>query len=178
MAGGGKTGAWSSRTNDKSQWIKVDFGEVNRVTQVASQGRSDYAQWVTRYKVSYSAFGKEFKSQDHVSYRVMFAQSSASFKCDFFLILILPMTTMMMITENIAGSSSSVIIISMIITNFAKKHIRCQHREQSLHIYLYASFCPPTLLNNVFSFHLNVSPRTSMSCFSGGKITTAAGAAR
>ena len=67
MAGGGKTGAWSSRTNDKSQWIQVDFGEVKRVTQVGSQGRSDYAQWVTRYKVSYSTFGKMFKSQDHVS---------------------------------------------------------------------------------------------------------------
>ena len=81
MAGGGKTGAWSSRTNDKSQWIKVDLGEVERVTQVASQGRSDYAQWVTRYKVSYSAFGKEFKPQDHVSYRIMLVQSSAFFNC-------------------------------------------------------------------------------------------------
>ena len=74
MAGGGKTGAWSSRTNDKSQWIKVDLGEIKRVTQVASQGRSEAAQWVTRYKVSYSASGKEFKSRDHVSYRVMFIQ--------------------------------------------------------------------------------------------------------
>ncbi|XP_078346340.1 uncharacterized protein LOC144631705 isoform X1 [Oculina patagonica] len=65
MAGGGKTGAWSARTNDKSQWIQVDFGEVKRVTQVASQGRSDNAQWVTKYRVSYSTFGKEFKFQDH-----------------------------------------------------------------------------------------------------------------
>jgi len=67
MAGGGKTGAWSSRTNDKSQWIQVDFGEVKRVTQVASQGRPDASQWVTRYKVSFSTFGKDFKSQDQVS---------------------------------------------------------------------------------------------------------------
>jgi len=66
LAGGGKTGAWSSRTNDKSQWIQVDLGVVKRVTQVASQGRSDAAQWVTRYKMSFSTFGKEFKSQDHV----------------------------------------------------------------------------------------------------------------
>ncbi|XP_078346349.1 uncharacterized protein LOC144631708 isoform X1 [Oculina patagonica] len=66
MAGGGKTGAWSAKTNDKAQWIQVDFGEVKRVTQVASQGRSDYAQWVTKYRVSYSTFGKDFKFQDHV----------------------------------------------------------------------------------------------------------------
>ena len=100
MAGGGKTGAWSSRKNDKLQWIKVDLGEVERVTKVASQGRSDYAQWVTRYKVSYSAFGKEFKPQDHVSYRVMFVRSIACFNCRLFLLtLILTMTTTMIITD-------------------------------------------------------------------------------
>ena len=77
MAGGGKTGAWSSRTNDRSQWIQVDLGEVKRVTQVASQGRPDHSQWVTRYMVSFSTSGKEFKSQDHVSQRVMFVQSSS-----------------------------------------------------------------------------------------------------
>ena len=75
MAGGGKTGAWSARTNDKSQYIQVDFGEVDRITQIASQGRSDAAQWVTKFRVSYSRFGKWFTPQDHVSYRVMsFAQ--------------------------------------------------------------------------------------------------------
>ena len=84
MAGGGKTGAWSSRTNDKSQWIQVDFGEVQRVTQVASQGRSDHAQWVTKYRVSYSTFGKEFKSQDHVSHDNMAVQSSLCFIADIF----------------------------------------------------------------------------------------------
>ncbi|RMX52485.1 hypothetical protein pdam_00013777, partial [Pocillopora damicornis] len=66
MAGGGRTGAWSARTNAKSQWIQVDFEKMKRVTQIASQGRSDYAQWVTRYRVSYSTFGKTFKSHDHV----------------------------------------------------------------------------------------------------------------
>lgn len=66
IAGGGRTGAWSARTNDKSQWIQVDLGTVKRVTQIASQGRSDYAQWVTRYRLSYSSFGKVFHIQDHV----------------------------------------------------------------------------------------------------------------
>ena len=84
MAGGGKTGAWSSRTNDQSQYIQVDFGEVKRVTQVASQGRQDAAQWVTKFKVSYSTFGKVFNSQDHVSYQVIFVQSKACLTVDSF----------------------------------------------------------------------------------------------
>ena len=71
MAGGGKTGGWSARTNDQSQYIQVDFGEVDRITQIASQGRSDAAQWVTKFRVSYSRFGKDFKSQYQVSYHVM-----------------------------------------------------------------------------------------------------------
>ena len=72
MPSGSKVGTWSSKTNDKSQWIQVDFGEVKRVTQVASQGQglSGYAQWVTKYRVSYSTFGQEFKSQDHVSHDI------------------------------------------------------------------------------------------------------------
>ena len=69
MPNGGKVGTWSSKVNDKSQWIQVDLGDVKRVTQVASQGQAlfGYVQWVTKYSVSYSTLGKEFKSQDHVS---------------------------------------------------------------------------------------------------------------
>ena len=67
MAGGGKTGAWSSRTNDKSQWIQVDLRVKFQVTKIATQGRQDLAQWVTQYKVSYSIDGKVFVSQSKVS---------------------------------------------------------------------------------------------------------------
>ena len=80
MPNGRKVGTWSSKTNDKSQWIQVDFGDVKRVTQVASQGQAlfRYAQWVTKYRVSYSTLGKEFKSQDHVSHVGIM---SACFNC-------------------------------------------------------------------------------------------------
>ena len=67
MAGGGKTGAWSSRINDKSQWIQVDLRVKFQVTKIATQGRQDLAQWVTQYKVSYSIDGKVFVSQSKVS---------------------------------------------------------------------------------------------------------------
>ena len=67
MASGGKTGAWSSKINDRSQWIQVDLREKFQVTKMATQGRQDLAQWVTQYKVSYSSDGKIFTPQSKVS---------------------------------------------------------------------------------------------------------------
>ena len=58
MAGGGKTGAWSSRINDKSQWIQVDLRVKFQVTKIATQGRQDLAQWVTQYKVFHHLHAK------------------------------------------------------------------------------------------------------------------------
>jgi len=63
----GKTGAWSSKINAKSQWIQVDLREKFLVTKMATQGRQDHAQWVTQYKVSYSTDGKIFTAQSKVS---------------------------------------------------------------------------------------------------------------
>ncbi|XP_031562905.1 uncharacterized protein LOC116298543 [Actinia tenebrosa] len=53
-AGGGKTGAWSARYNDKGQYLQVDFGKAVKITRVASQGRQDHNQWITSYWLSYS----------------------------------------------------------------------------------------------------------------------------
>ena len=63
---GKKTGAWSSRINDKSQWIQVDLRGIFKVTKIATQGRQDWAQWVTQYKVSYSTYGVHFNFQKKV----------------------------------------------------------------------------------------------------------------
>ena len=65
-AGGGKTGAWSAKKNDLGQWIQVNFRELTRVTEVVIQGRQDYAQWVTAFKLSYSLDGKHFERQEKV----------------------------------------------------------------------------------------------------------------
>ena len=67
-SGGGKTGAWSSKTNDANQWIQVTFSENTEVTQVGIQGRYDYDQWVTKFKVSYSLDGLHFTTQSKVRY--------------------------------------------------------------------------------------------------------------
>lgn len=65
-AGGGKAGAWSARKNDLKQWIQVNFRELTRVTKVVIQGRQDYAQWVTKFKLSYSLDGNHFEHQEKV----------------------------------------------------------------------------------------------------------------
>ncbi|XP_065827925.1 EGF-like repeat and discoidin I-like domain-containing protein 3 isoform X2 [Oscarella lobularis] len=46
--------AWCAGRNDVHQHVQVDFGKVTRVTGVATQGRGDYPNWVTAYKIMYS----------------------------------------------------------------------------------------------------------------------------
>ena len=65
--GGGRTGAWSAKTNDGNQWIQVTFSKATKVTAVGIQGRYDLDQWVTKFRVSYSVDGTNFILQDKVS---------------------------------------------------------------------------------------------------------------
>ena len=60
LAGGGKQGGWSSRTNDVNQWIQIDLGANAKVTRIVTQGRNRVAQWVTKYKLQYSGDGNTF----------------------------------------------------------------------------------------------------------------------
>jgi len=50
-------GAWAAKTNNGKQWLQIDFGELVRVTKVATQGRQDSDQWVTKFTLSYSVDG-------------------------------------------------------------------------------------------------------------------------
>ena len=57
----GKVGGWSARTNDKNQWLQVDLlSHFTKVTRVATQGRRDFDQWVTKYNLKYSKNGLNF----------------------------------------------------------------------------------------------------------------------
>lgn len=50
-----EAGCWSARSNDVHQWLQVDLGSENtKVTRVATQGRNDETQWVTKYNLQYS----------------------------------------------------------------------------------------------------------------------------
>ena len=60
-AGDGKQGSWSAGANDLHQWLQVDLGIETTVTFVATQGRNQYNQWVTKYKLNYSDDGNSFQ---------------------------------------------------------------------------------------------------------------------
>ena len=60
-AAGGKTGAWSAKSNDANQWFQVDFRKETIVSEIYIQGRQDANQWVTSYTLSYSHDGKIFR---------------------------------------------------------------------------------------------------------------------
>ena len=55
-----KRGAWSSRYNILGQWLQVDLEKYTTVTGLATQGRSDEDQWVTKYRLQYSNDGVNF----------------------------------------------------------------------------------------------------------------------
>ena len=58
----GKAGSWSARKNDVNQWLQIDLGSRHtQITRVATQGRNDYSQWVTMYKLQYSNDRMNFK---------------------------------------------------------------------------------------------------------------------
>ncbi|XP_030848292.1 lactadherin isoform X1 [Strongylocentrotus purpuratus] len=51
---GGQAGGWSAKTTDLNQWIQVDLLATYRIVRVATQGRADYSQWVTSFKIACS----------------------------------------------------------------------------------------------------------------------------
>ena len=56
-----KAGSWSAGNTNLHQWLQVDLGsQYIKVTRVATQGRHDYPQWVTKYKLQYSNDGVNF----------------------------------------------------------------------------------------------------------------------
>ncbi|XP_078346319.1 LOW QUALITY PROTEIN: SCO-spondin-like [Oculina patagonica] len=65
VAGDGKKGAWTALFKEQGQWIQVDLGSITKVTKIGTQGRSDAAQWVTEYKVSYSFDDGYFQFYKH-----------------------------------------------------------------------------------------------------------------
>ncbi|XP_068726460.1 uncharacterized protein, partial [Montipora capricornis] len=53
--------SWSSRVNNARQWLQIYLGNLARLTGIATQGRRDAHQWVTRYVLSYGN-GMSFKA--------------------------------------------------------------------------------------------------------------------
>ena len=53
--------AWSARGSDSNPWLKVDFENLVVITEVLTQGRGDFRQWVTAFTLSYSNGDDEFE---------------------------------------------------------------------------------------------------------------------
>ena len=49
-----------SSTLNTYQYLQIDMGILHLVTATATQGRYDYNQWVTQFKIHYSVDGSEF----------------------------------------------------------------------------------------------------------------------
>ncbi|KAL9955604.1 hypothetical protein ACROYT_G036949 [Oculina patagonica] len=64
----GRVGAWAAGNLRENSWFQVDFGRFVKVTMVATQGRQDAYQWVTKYRVSYSNDGNFFEDYDEGGY--------------------------------------------------------------------------------------------------------------
>ena len=62
VSSGKKKGGWVAGKNNVNQWLQVDLGSIyTRVTGVATQGRYDHPQGVTRYKLQYGHDGASFQ---------------------------------------------------------------------------------------------------------------------
>jgi len=56
-----KIGSWSAGLKDINQWLQVDLLLRTEVTCIATQGRDEMQQWVTKYKLQYGDDGDTFK---------------------------------------------------------------------------------------------------------------------
>jgi hypothetical protein len=52
---GSVRGAWIARVSNQNQWIQIDLESNTRVKGIATQGRYDANQWVTKYKLFYGS---------------------------------------------------------------------------------------------------------------------------
>lgn len=46
---------WSSKINDKKQWLQINLGTPKKIIAVAVQGRFNHPQWVTKYDLLISS---------------------------------------------------------------------------------------------------------------------------
>ena len=40
--------------NEEEEWLQFDLGKSKAIFGIVTRGRSDYTQWVTKYKVKYT----------------------------------------------------------------------------------------------------------------------------
>ena len=53
--------SWTAGEKNTNQWLQVDLQQTTRVMGIATQGRHDFDQWVTKYKLQYGDDGQTFR---------------------------------------------------------------------------------------------------------------------
>jgi hypothetical protein len=51
---------WFAHPPDDNQWLQIDFKYKATVTEILTQGRTQYDQWVKSYTIAYSDDGVNF----------------------------------------------------------------------------------------------------------------------
>ena len=69
--------AWVADENTVGEYIQADFGQLQRIQAVATQGRADINYWVTSYKFAYSTEGVtyDYVTSDDGSDRIFVGNS-------------------------------------------------------------------------------------------------------
>lgn len=65
-------GAWVARIRNANQWLQISLGRPMKITGIATQGRADANQWVTRYLVAFSLDKMHFEYyMEYGNFKVM-----------------------------------------------------------------------------------------------------------
>ena len=51
---------WRAGVRNTNQWLQVDLQQTTRIIGIATQGRHDWDQWITKYKLQYSDDGQTY----------------------------------------------------------------------------------------------------------------------
>ena len=51
---------WRAGVRNTNQWLQVDLQQTTRIIGIATQGRHDFDQWITKYKLQYSDDGQTY----------------------------------------------------------------------------------------------------------------------
>nr|XP_058951355.1 uncharacterized protein LOC131778889 [Pocillopora verrucosa] len=73
---GGRQGAWIPSVQNHNQWFQVDFGVETQVTRIATQGRQNANQYVTKYTLRYSLDKSYWNQYQPFGYTLTFLANS------------------------------------------------------------------------------------------------------
>lgn len=56
------SGCWAAGSNNKDQWIGVEFNQTFEISAIQIQSRRNAGQWVKTYEITYSMDGENWNT--------------------------------------------------------------------------------------------------------------------